>query len=119
MGAVNTLSRPTAPRATPPHPAARALTGWSVAGLVLLLPTVVVAWLTVLATERGGRCLTYGEQCSTVPGDALWGCFWAAAVLGVLATAWPRTRWTPARYGAVALQWGAQLTLGALILSGA
>ncbi|MFC7985639.1 hypothetical protein [Streptomyces sp. NPDC057336] len=113
----------TAPPSAPPPSAvqrsAGALTGWSVAGLVLLLPTVVVAWLAVLATERGGRCLTYGEQCPSVPGEALWACFWAAAVLGALALAWPRTRWTSARCGAVVLQWGAQLTLGALILSGA
>ncbi|MFF3329131.1 hypothetical protein ACFYWX_06135 [Streptomyces sp. NPDC002888] len=97
----------------------RHLTGWSVAGLVLLLPTVVVAWLAVLSTERGSRCLTYGEQCSTVPGTVLYGVFYASLAAGVVALAWPRTRWTPARSGAVALQWGAQLTLGALILSGA
>ncbi|AQS67826.1 hypothetical protein [Streptomyces pactum] len=117
---MSTPTPPTAPRsAAAPPPAARALTGWSAAGLVLLAPTVVVAWLAVLATERGGRCLTYGEQCSAVPGEALWACLWAAAVLGVLALAWPRARWTSARCGAVVLQWGAQLTLGALILSGA
>ncbi|MFJ8545486.1 hypothetical protein ACIRFH_26370 [Streptomyces sp. NPDC093586] len=112
-------SRPTAPRATTPRPVSRALTGWSVTGLVLLLPTVVLAWIVVLAGERGSRCLMYGEQCSTVPPGAVWGCFWAAAALGVLAVAWPRTRWTSARCGAVVLQWCAQLTLGALILSGA
>ncbi|MFJ8188645.1 hypothetical protein ACIQ8D_02420 [Streptomyces sp. NPDC096094] len=111
------MSTPPSPAA--PRPAARALTGWSVAGLVLLPPTVVVAWLAVLATERGGRCLTYGEQCSTVPGEALWACFRAAGALGVLALARPRTRWTSARCGAVAPRWGAQPTLGALILSGA
>jgi len=98
---------------------ARALTTGSVAGLVLLLPTVVLAWTVVLASERGSRCLTYGEHCSRVPGDALWACFWASAALGALALAWPRTRWAPARCGAVALQWGTQLTLGALILAGA
>ncbi|MFE1201696.1 hypothetical protein HUT15_13155 [Streptomyces sp. NA03103] len=98
---------------------ARALTIGSVAGLVLLLPTVVLAWIAVLASERGSRCLTYGEQCSRVPGDALWACFWASAALGVLALAWPRARWVPARCAAVLLQWGAQLTLGALILAGA
>ncbi|MBD0422967.1 hypothetical protein H0H10_28075 [Streptomyces sp. TRM S81-3] len=103
----------------PPQPTARALTGWSLAGLLLLLPTVVLAWVAVLATERGSRCLMYGEQCSAVPGGALWGCFGAAPALGAPALAWPRTRWTSARAGAVALQWGAQLMLGALILSGA
>ncbi|MGC9495241.1 hypothetical protein [Streptomyces sp. WG7] len=109
----------TPPAPVPPLPTARIVTGCSVAGLVLLLPTVVLAWLAVFASERGGRCLTYGERCSTVPGEALWACFWAAALLGVLALAWPRTRWRPVGYGAVALQWGAQLTLGGLILSGA
>ncbi|WP_121748904.1 hypothetical protein [Streptomyces sp. E2N166] len=89
------------------------------AGLVLLLPTVLVAWLAVLASESGADCLMYGERCPTVPGAALWACFWAAAGLGVLALAWPRTRWPAARCWAVVLQWGAQLTLGALILSGA
>ncbi|MGP4086873.1 hypothetical protein [Streptomyces sp. KR55] len=98
---------------------ARQLTRWSVAGLLLLLPTVVLAWIAVLSTERGGRCLMYGEQCSGIPGGVLYGFFWAAVVLGVLALLWPRTRWTPARAGAVLLQWGAQLTLGTLILSGA
>ncbi|MEU9069712.1 hypothetical protein AB0E06_31105 [Streptomyces sp. NPDC048109] len=109
------------PAAQPAHAqlSARALTIGSVTGLVLLLPTVVLAWTAVLASERGSRCLTYGEQCSRVPGDALWACFWASAALGVLALTWPRTRWVPARCAAVLLQWGAQLTLGALILAGA
>ncbi|MBG0852873.1 hypothetical protein I2W78_13730 [Streptomyces spinoverrucosus] len=98
---------------------ARLLTGWSVAGLLLLLPTVAVAWVAVLATERGSRCLTYGEQCSTIPSGVLHAFFWAALALGALALAWPRARWQYARLGAVLVQWGAQLTLGSLILSGA
>jgi hypothetical protein len=103
-----------------PQPdAARVVTRWSVAGLVLLVPTVVVAWIVVLSTDRGGRCLTYGEHCSTVPGEALYGCFWGALAAGLLALVWPRARWTGARSGVVLLQWGAQITLGALILSGA
>ncbi|MFH9731311.1 hypothetical protein [Streptomyces sp. NPDC017260] len=105
--------------ATGPRSPARALTVCSVAGLVLLLPTVLVSWILVFASERGSGCLMYGEHCSTVPGAALWACFWAAVVLGVSAPAWPRTRWPSARCWAVGLQWGAQLTLGALILSGA
>ncbi|WSQ11507.1 hypothetical protein OG604_29290 [Streptomyces sp. NBC_01231] len=71
-------------------PASRFLTGWSVAGLVLLLPTVVLAWLVVLAGERGSRCLTYGEQCSTIPGGLLHGLFYASLAAGVAALAWPR-----------------------------
>ncbi|KUN92125.1 hypothetical protein [Streptomyces resistomycificus] len=97
----------------------RLLTGWSVAGLVLLLPTVVLAWIAVLASERGSRCLMYGEECSTIPGGLLYGLFCAALAAGVLALAWPRTRAESARAGAVVVQWGAQLTLGAMILSGA
>ncbi|WP_327713227.1 hypothetical protein OG912_38555 (plasmid) [Streptomyces sp. NBC_00464] len=55
-----------------PQPAAaRVVTKWSVAGLVLLVPTVVVASIAVLTSHRGSLCLTYGEQCSTVPGEAL------------------------------------------------
>ncbi|CAM5493137.1 hypothetical protein SALBM311S_03397 [Streptomyces alboniger] len=100
-------------------PASRFLTGWSVAGLVLLLPTVVLAWLVVLAGERGSRCLTYGERCSTIPGGLLHGLFYAALAAGVAALVWPRALAVPARAGAVLLQWGAQLTLGAMILSGA
>ncbi|MER0444054.1 hypothetical protein ABR738_05650 [Streptomyces sp. Edi4] len=105
---------------TAPQPAvARFVTGWSIAGLVLLVPTVVVAWIAVLSTERGTGCLMYGEQCSTVPGEALYGCFWVALVAGLLALVWPRARWAGARTGAVLVQWGSQLTLGLLILSGA
>jgi hypothetical protein len=101
------------------RPATRHLTGWSVTGLVLLLPTVALAWIAVLATERGSRCLTYGEQCSSVPGGLLHGLFWTALAAGVLALAWPRTRAVSARAGAVLVQWAAQLALGVLILSGA
>jgi hypothetical protein len=100
-------------------PAARQLTRWSVSGLLLLLPMVIVTWIAVLMTERGGRCLAYGEQCSTIPGALLWGCFWASVAAGKLALVWPRTRWPYARFGAVVVQWGAQLTLIAMILSGA
>ncbi|WP_217161643.1 hypothetical protein [Streptomyces sp. AC512_CC834] len=121
---MTTLSRPTEPHLShqrPSHPplSAHALTVSSVAGLVLLLPTVVVAWVLVVSTERGTRCLMYGEQCSRIPGGALWACFWASAALGVLALVRPRTRWASARYAAVVLQWCTQLTLGALILAGA
>ncbi|MBL3665850.1 hypothetical protein JL475_07515 [Streptomyces sp. M2CJ-2] len=102
----------------PPHSATRPLTVWAVAGLVLLLPTVIVSWIAVLSTERGSRCLLYGEQCSGVPDGLAPGFFLTALVTGVLATAWPRTRWPSARFGAVAVQWSAMLTMGALILSG-
>ncbi|MEV6052267.1 hypothetical protein [Streptomyces sp. NPDC052107] len=64
-------------------------------------------------------CLQYGEQCSTIPGHALYGAFWPAVFAGLAALVRPRARWTYARLWAVFVQWGAQLTLGALILSGA
>lgn len=103
----------------PPHSATRPLTVWAAAGLVLLLPTVIVSWIVVLSTERGSGCLAYGEQCSGVPDGVTPGFFWTALVAGVLAAAWPRSRWPSARFGAVAVQWFAMLTMGALILSGA
>ncbi|MGW2745254.1 hypothetical protein [Streptomyces sp. NPDC001450] len=95
------------------------ITGLAVTGLASLLPIVGLAWIVVLSGERGSRCLMYGEQCSTIPGPALYGAFWLALAAGVGALAWPRARWTHLRLGAVLVQWGAQLTLGAMILSGA
>ncbi|MFF0745521.1 hypothetical protein ACFYVL_34485 [Streptomyces sp. NPDC004111] len=113
------MNTTTQPSAAPQPVSSRAVTGWSVAGLVLLVPTVAVAWIAVLATSRGSRCLTYGEQCSTVPGGALSGLFALSLVAGLVALCWPRSRGTGARVGVVLLQWGAQLVLGVLILSGA
>ncbi len=104
---------------TPSPSAARQLTGWSVTGLVLLLPTVALAWIAAHSTERGGRCLMYGEQCSTIPDAVVSGFFLAALGSGLVALAWPRTRWTPVRSVAVAAQWLAMLTTGALLLDGA
>ncbi|MEW2621677.1 hypothetical protein [Streptomyces sp. NPDC048106] len=103
---------------TPPQKD-RFLSGWAVAGLLLLLPTVVLSWLVVLSGERGTQCLMYGEQCSTIPGSALYAAFFLALAAGIVALAWPRGRGTYARAWAVLVQWGAQLVLGALILSGA
>ena len=97
----------------------RFITGWAVAGLASLLPIVALSWVVVLSGERGSRCLMYGEQCSTIPGYALRDAFFLALVAGTAALAWPRARWTYARLWAVFVQWGAQLTLGAMILSGA
>ncbi|MGN5379991.1 hypothetical protein BIV25_36910 [Streptomyces sp. MUSC 14] len=97
----------------------RFITVWAVVGLLSLLPIVVLAWLVVLSGERGSRCLEYGEQCSAIPGSALYTVFWLALATGVGALVWPRARWRSARAGAVWLQWGAQLTLGAMILNGA
>lgn len=97
----------------------RFISGWAVAGLVSLLPIVVLCWIVVLSGERGSTCLEYGEQCSTIPGSALYGAFWLALLTGVTALVWPRARWTYARLWTVFVQWGAQLTLGAMILNGA
>ncbi|MET7291994.1 hypothetical protein ABZS79_07585 [Streptomyces griseoloalbus] len=104
---------------TPRPAAARQSTGWCVAGLLLLLPTVALARIAVLAGERGSRCLTYGEQCSGVPDGLIHGFFLTALAAGLLAAVRPRTRWLPARSATVAVQWLAMLTTGALILSGA
>ncbi|MFD5076146.1 hypothetical protein [Streptomyces sp. NPDC058371] len=116
---MTTAQQPVIPSTANPRPAHRALSLWAGWGLGLLVPTVVLAWIAVLSGERGTNCLMYGEECSPVPGSLLYGCFWTALAAGVLALALPRTRSTWARSGTVLLQWGAQLTLGALILSGA
>ncbi|MET9825268.1 MULTISPECIES: hypothetical protein [Streptomyces] len=116
---MTTLSRTPSARPAPARRSARALTVGSAAGLVLLPPTVLVAWILVLSTERGTQCLMTSGQCSHVPGGLLWACFWTSVALGVLALFWPRARWVSARRAAVFLQWGAQLTLGLLILAGA
>ncbi|MFJ9925981.1 MULTISPECIES: hypothetical protein [Streptomyces] len=97
----------------------RFITGWSLAGILLLLPIVVLSWMVVLSGDRGSRCLTYGEQCSTIPGSALYLAFFLALGAGVAALAWPRGTATYARATTVFLQWGAQLVLGAMILDGA
>ncbi|MFG3546954.1 hypothetical protein [Streptomyces sp. NPDC047725] len=104
------------PQQTTAPTADRALTWWSVAGLVLLLPTVVVSWILVLASARGSECLMYGRHCSSVPGSVVFGVFWASLAAGVVALLLPRARWTPVRCGVVVVQWCAQLLVGALIL---
>ncbi|MEU3030458.1 hypothetical protein ACPCBC_17315 [Streptomyces incarnatus] len=97
----------------------RFISGWAIAGLVLLLPIVVLSWAVALSGERGTACLMYGEGCSAIPGSALYTAFWLALAAGVAALVWPRGRGTYSRAWAVVVQWGAQLTLGAMILSGA
>ncbi|MEW2130530.1 hypothetical protein [Streptomyces sp. NPDC005435] len=95
------------------------LTGFTVTGLIGLLPTVVVSWLLVLSTDRGTSCLMYGEQCSPVPGWALYDAFALALVAGMAALVWPRGRRTGGRGFTVLVQWGAQCALAGMILSGA
>ncbi|MHB9859002.1 hypothetical protein [Streptomyces sp. YIM S03343] len=95
----------------------RGLRKWSGWGLGLLLPMVVLSCVPVLASGRGSRCITYGDECSAVPGAFLYGCFWTAVVAGLTALLWPRARWTGARAGIVVVQWTAQVVLACLILS--
>jgi hypothetical protein len=113
---------PAAPRSTTPHSAApdphRTISLWAGLGLVLLLPMVGGSYVLSLLGEQAGRCLMYGEGCSTVPDGVLHALFWSAVALGLTAAALPRTRWTSARYGAVILQWCAQTVLCLLIVSG-
>ncbi|KUN84602.1 hypothetical protein [Streptomyces griseoruber] len=97
----------------------RFLIGWAAAGLVSLLPTVGLAWLAVWSGERGSRCLTYGERCSTVDGTTLYTLFWLSVLAGLTALVWRRAGASYVRPAAVLVQWGAQLTLGAMILTGA
>ncbi|GLX53773.1 hypothetical protein Shyhy01_67220 [Streptomyces hygroscopicus subsp. hygroscopicus] len=96
----------------------RFISGWAVTGLVLPLPTVALCWAVVLSGERGSRCLMYGEQCSTIPGPALDVAFCLSLVSGIAALVRPRGRRTYSRACTVFVQWGAQSTLGAMILSG-
>ncbi|MBT2385348.1 hypothetical protein [Streptomyces sp. ISL-11] len=91
----------------------------AVAGLVLLAPMAIVSFILYLTTERAAACLMNGEQCSAWPGAWIYGGFFAAAVLGVLAVNWPE-RWARsggARALTVLFQWGAQLIMAAAILS--
>ncbi|MGJ5833173.1 hypothetical protein [Streptomyces ossamyceticus] len=126
---------PTADEPAPgstPHPAApdstaldstapdyhRTISLWAGLGLVLLLPMVGGSYILSLLGEQAGRCLTYGEGCSTLPDGVLHALFWSAVALGLTAAALPRTRWISVRYGAVILQWGAQTVLCLLIVGG-
>ncbi|MGW7528503.1 hypothetical protein [Streptomyces sp. NPDC054783] len=95
----------------------RSIRRWSGWGLGLLLPMIVLSVVPVLASVRGSRCVTDGDECSHVPGILLYGCFWTAVAAGLVALLWPRGRWTGARRGAVVMQWTAQVTLAFLILS--
>ncbi|WP_225826912.1 hypothetical protein [Streptomyces naphthomycinicus] len=95
----------------------RLLRAWAGWGLGLLLPTAVFCTLVAFSSERAGRCITYGENCSATPGWLPAGSFWASLAAGVIALMWPRARWTVARLGAVVIQWCAQLMLAASILS--
>jgi len=60
---------------------------------LLFVPAAVVAGALTLASERAGRCLTYGEQCT--PGLPGWLFAWSAgvgAVVFLVAVAAPAVR---------------------------
>ncbi|BBC33340.1 hypothetical protein SGFS_046340 [Streptomyces graminofaciens] len=111
------------PSASPTWPdlsrSSRRITLWAALGLILLVPMVLMSFFVTLWTERGSRCFTYGETCPTIPGEVLYGFFWASVAAGLVAAVWPRTRWMSARSGAVILQWTLQVVLCLIILSGA
>ncbi|MFF7971860.1 hypothetical protein [Streptomyces sp. NPDC007905] len=105
----------TAHSTRPPAPG-RALTRWSAWGLALLIPSVLLAAIAALSTERGSRCVAY-DECPQVPGALVYGSLAAAVVAGLAALLWPRRGWTDGRTWAVALQWAAQVLVVLLILS--
>ncbi|MEU1403289.1 hypothetical protein ABZ471_13180 [Streptomyces sp. NPDC005728] len=107
---MTTLNHPQPPR--PGH----ALTRWSAWGLALLIPSVLLAAIATLATERGTRCVTY-DECPQVPGALVYGSLLTAVAAGLAALVWPRHRLPAGRTWAVVLQWSAQVLLILLILS--
>ncbi|MET7290011.1 hypothetical protein [Streptomyces sp. NPDC005573] len=86
-------------------------------GLGLLLPMAVLSGLMTLTSPRAAECLEYGDDCASVPDGLLSSSFWATLVCGLLAVLLPLASRTGVRLAAVLAQWGAQLTLCALILS--
>lgn len=86
--------------------------------LGLLLPTLVVSILLALSSPRASRCVTHGEGCSPISIDTIGNVFHLAAVLGILAVAWPK-QWLPFRYARpclVGLQVAAQFATALMIL---
>ncbi|WP_217572645.1 hypothetical protein [Streptomyces sp. GbtcB7] len=97
----------------------RALRHRAVLVLALLFPTVIACLLFVGVSERASRCVTYGEECFSVPGTWMYTCFFVSLAAGVVAVIWPRA-WLPcrtARAWAVGVQIAAQAVLALLILS--
>ncbi|MFE2515588.1 hypothetical protein [Streptomyces mirabilis] len=87
--------------------------------LALLFPTVIACLLFVGVSERASRCVTYGEECSSVPGTWMYTCFLVSLAAGVVAVIWPRA-WLPfrtARAWTMGMQIAAQAVLALLILS--
>lgn len=97
----------------------RSLRHRAVLVLALLFPTVIACLLLAGTSERASRCVTYGEECSPVPGTWMYACFFVSLAFGIVAVIWPRA-WLPfrtARTWAVGVQIGAQVALAMLILS--
>ncbi|WP_330459521.1 hypothetical protein OIB37_23215 [Streptomyces sp. NBC_00820] len=106
-----------APRQTGDSDSAHALRLWAGWGLGLLLPMTGFSIFVAISSPRATRCLMYGEECASVPDGLLYASFWIAVLGGLLALLWPPASRAGVRLGAVLAQWGAQLTLCALILS--
>ncbi|MFD6247917.1 hypothetical protein [Streptomyces roseolus] len=79
------------------------------AGL-LFLPATASVWIAAVATERGGRCLTYGA-CGDVPGPLF------QATLVVAGAAWLAALTTPGGAPPSRARWAALWTLFAAELS--
>ncbi|MET9964718.1 hypothetical protein ABZZ80_01990 [Streptomyces sp. NPDC006356] len=97
----------------------RSLRHRAVLVLALLFPTVIACLLLAGTSERASRCVTYGEECSPVPGTWMYTCFFVSLACGIVAVIWPRA-WLPfrtARAWAVGVQIAAQAALAMSILS--
>ncbi|AZQ69827.1 MULTISPECIES: hypothetical protein [Streptomyces] len=87
--------------------------------LALLIPTVLACGFLYLASDYGGRCITYGEHCSQVPDEWTYAAFATSAVCGSLAAGVPsHRRWIrTARAGLLAVQILAHVAVAALVIS--
>ncbi|MCC3775730.1 hypothetical protein [Streptomyces sp. UNOB3_S3] len=87
--------------------------------LILLIPTVLACGLLYVASDYGGRCVTYGEGCSRVPDGWAYAAFVVSAVCGSLAAGVPGRRrgMRAARGGFLAMQLFAHVAVAALIVS--
>ncbi|WP_327185864.1 hypothetical protein [Streptomyces sp. NBC_01334] len=88
---------------------------WAAVAALLFVPAVVATAVSTLTSERAGRCLTYGEQCTpALPG---WLFAWSAgvgAVAFLIAVAAPALR---VRQAALVAQFLAEGTALLVILS--
>ncbi|MFF9471833.1 hypothetical protein ACF1E9_04255 [Streptomyces roseolus] len=87
-----------------PVAGARALRRGALWAGLLFLPATVFVWIAAVATERGGRCLTYGT-CGDVPGGLF------QATLVVAGVAWLAALTTPGGAPPSRVRWAALWTL--------